>query len=78
MKVTHAMTVPVCETIEGKPIWDGRVEVFDIYQNHEAKFFAWGFREDGQFKTVVILGVPPVDTPQKAVQAYLVSLSETS
>lgn len=76
---THVKTVPVKEVFQGKTIWEGDVEIFAINPpNKQPTFcFGWGF-DTGTGKTefVTVLAFPPIDTPLKAVQAYLVNRSK--
>jgi hypothetical protein len=72
---THVETVPVKERFEGKTVWQGEVEVFNVPDHPKVdQLFAWGYQEsDGQpdMKAVTVLAVPPITTPQKAVQACI-------
>jgi hypothetical protein len=71
----HVDTVPITETFEGKTIWDGIVEVFDLIGHAKAKrAYAWGHaaRATGnEVRLVTVLEIPPVDSPLTAVQAYI-------
>ena len=71
----YVMTVPVQEDFEGKIAWKGSVEVFDLAGHPRAsQCYAWGFQDDdGKWQYVAVLQVAPVDTPLKAVQAYIIS-----
>ena len=41
--------------------------------------YAWGFQDDaGHWQYVAVLKVPPVDTPQDAVRAYIISRQQRS
>ena len=73
----HVESVPVCEVFRGKTVWKGTVEVFDLVDHPRAKrAYAWGhaMRDTGnEVRLSVLLGVPPIDSPQKAVQAVILS-----
>jgi len=73
----HVESVPVHEVFQGKTAWRGVVEVFDLIGHPKAKrCYAWSHldgAQDEKTKYVAVLGVPPIDTPQKAVQAAIVS-----
>lgn len=73
---THSESVPVKETFQGETVWEGTVEVFDIDHDEASQAYAWQFPEDGDTRYVAILGKSSVDTPSKAVQAYIVSQSK--
>jgi hypothetical protein len=73
---THVETVPVTEEFQGKTIWQGEVEVFDIRGHPKAKrAYGWGFviNENQGRKYVAVLEVPPVNSPLTAVQAAIMS-----
>jgi len=72
----HVETVSVCEIFKGEAVWDGAVEVFDLDVHLQAQqCYAWGFQDEaGKWQYVAVLRVGPIDTPQRAVQAYAVSL----
>ena len=73
----HVESVPVHEVFQGKTAWRGVVEVFDLIGHPKSKrCYAWSHLDgarDEKTKYVAVLGVPPIDTPQKAVQASIVS-----
>jgi hypothetical protein len=74
----YVESVPVHEVFQGKTVWEGNVEVFDLINCSKAKrAYAWSFKGGDGYPyvvtTTVILGVPPVDSPLKAVQASILS-----
>jgi hypothetical protein len=70
-------SVPVREMFQGKTVWDGKVEVFDLNGHPKAtKCFAWSHREgekDQGERFVAVLNIPPVNSPRTAVQASILS-----
>jgi len=67
-------SVPVTEEFEGQTAWQGTVEVFDLIGHSKAKrAYAWTYRDGDQDKTVTVLGIPPVDSPQNAVKMAIAS-----
>lgn len=67
---TWLESVPVLETFQGKIIWEGQVEVFDLRGHPKAKrCYAWTYGEPEQF--ITILELPPVDSAQSAVKVGL-------
>ena len=68
----YVQTVPVKDEREGKVMWEGRVEVFDLAGHPKAaQCFAWGHKdEEGRWQYVTMLKVAPVDSPLKAVVAF--------
>jgi hypothetical protein len=74
---TYLESVPVYETFQGKTVWAGEVEVFEIREHPKAKrCYAWAHKEgekDKHTRYVVVLEIPPVDSAQKAVQVSVVA-----
>ena len=74
----YVQTVPVKEELNGKIVWDGKVEVFDLARHPEARqCYAWGYKDDdGRWQYVAVLRMPPVDSPLAAVRAYIMSVAK--
>ncbi|MFN2492568.1 MAG: hypothetical protein ABR501_06755 [Pyrinomonadaceae bacterium] len=75
-KATHVETVPVVEEFQGKVIWQGEVEVFDVRHRQAKRAYAWAHavsKDDSGKKIVAVLEVPPVTSPQTAVKAAIMS-----
>jgi hypothetical protein len=75
-KATHVETVPVVEEFQGKVIWQGEVEVFSVNHRRTKRAYAWAHDhgDGGNRKNVVaVLELPPVNSPQTAVQAAIMS-----
>jgi hypothetical protein len=74
-KATHRESVPVKEVFQGKTVWDGIVEVFDLEGHPKANTaYAWLHDTgdpDKPDKHVTVLHVPPVVSPLTAVQAFI-------
>ncbi len=74
---TYIETVPVHEEFQGETVWQGEVEVFEIEGHPKAtRAYGWGHAsgEDDQARRyVTVLELPPVDSPQTAVQAAVMS-----
>jgi hypothetical protein len=73
-EATHVESVPVKEVFQGKTVWDGVVEVFDL-KGHPltSRLYAWTHdTDDGKKAHIAVLHVLPVDSPLKAVQASIV------
>ena len=73
---THIESVPVKETHEGKTVWEGIVEIFELHGHPKATHaYAWAHEADelGKFKRhVAVLKIPPVVSPETAVRAAIV------
>jgi len=70
---SYVHTQPVRIIMEGKVLWRGRVEVFNLTAHAFAKrAFGWSVkRKDKKTENVIVLGIPPLDSPIMAVKAYL-------
>ncbi len=70
-------TVPVEEVFEGRTIWKGEVEVFDLYGHDKAKVcYGWSHNEgkdDKGERFVTVLQIPPVISPETAVKVAIVA-----
>jgi len=70
-------SVPVHELFQGKTVWQGQVEVFDLTGHPKAtRCFAWSHREgpeDQGERFVAVLAIPPVNSPRTAVQASILN-----
>jgi hypothetical protein len=73
----HASSVPVEEQFQGRTIWKGIVEVFNLIRHPKAKrCYAWSHPEGDDNKGerfVTVLEIPPVDSPQTAVKISIAS-----
>lgn len=73
----HIESVPVTEAFQGKTIWQGTVEVFALRGHPKAnRCYAWSHaagKDDKETRFVTVLELPPVDSPQKAVQVAIAS-----
>jgi len=79
-KARHLGSVPVNEQFKGKPVWQGVVEVFELVGHPKAKIcYAWGHHtedKDSKSRYVMVLEIPPVDSPLAAVRAVIISDSK--
>jgi hypothetical protein len=69
--------VHVTETFDGKPVWEGEVSVFDVDHPDADTAYVWSayIEETDKWKVFVILGKPPINSPQDAVKAGIASLA---
>ena len=75
VEAKHIESVPVKEEHQGKTVWDGVVEVFDLIghpKTHRA--YAWTHQTDkpGDLRYITVLHVPPVVSPQTAGKAAII------
>lgn len=72
----YVETVPVVEQFQGETIWQGDVEVFDVRGHPKAtRGYGWGYvaNESRGRRYFIVLELPPVDSPQTAVKAAIMS-----
>jgi hypothetical protein len=68
----HVATIPITEVFQGKPVWEGEVEEFDLIDHPTAKTcYAWPFDESNKEQTTAVLKLPPVTSPETAVKAAI-------
>lgn len=71
----YVESVPVKETFQGKTVWEGVVEVFDLVGHPKAnRVYAWMHETDmpNQKRHVTVLHLGPVVSPLLAVRAAIV------
>lgn len=73
---TLIQSVPVCETFEGTPVWQGVVHVFDLEGNPNAtRAYAWSSPVEGSDKRrfFAVLHMGAIKSPLDAVRATIVA-----
>jgi hypothetical protein len=72
---THVESVPVIETFHGQTVWEGMVEVFDLYGHPTApRVYAWSHATNDPDKPkrhVTVLHIAPVLSAAMAVRAAI-------
>lgn len=76
VETTHVDSVPVRETFQGRTVWDGIVEVFEIRGHPKTpKVYAWSHATDDPKKPkrhVTVLHIAPILSAEAAVKAAIV------
>jgi hypothetical protein len=71
-RATHYASVPVREMFGNSVAWEGVVEAFDLKGHPKTKrAYAWSYQGDKEEQFVVVLEIPPVDSPNTAVRASI-------
>src|SRR6202790_4912536 len=73
---THAQSVPVRETFQGKTVWEGVVHVFDLAGHPTAtRAYAWSSPIEGSTKRrfFAALHTARINSPLEAVRAAIVA-----
>jgi hypothetical protein len=75
-EATHVESVPVKETYQGKTVWEGIVEVFELHGHPTAsRLYAWSHETDSSAnprRHVTVLHSHPITSPVLAVRAAIV------
>jgi hypothetical protein len=69
-------SVPVRETFDGKPVWEGVVHVFDLAGHPTAtRAYAWSspIERSTKRRLVAVLHTGRIDSPLEAVRAAIVA-----
>ena len=73
---TLAHSIPILETFEEQPVWEGVVHVFDLEGHPNAtRAYAWSSPIEGSTKRrfFAVLHIPPIVSPLDAVRAAIVA-----
>src|ERR1039457_5633 len=75
VEAIHVLSVPVKETFKGTTVWEGIVEVFDLFGHPRApRVYAWSHDTDDPSqpkKHVTVLHIPPVLSAAMAERAAI-------
>jgi hypothetical protein len=75
----HRETVSIHEVFQGRTVWKGEVEVFDLYAHDKAKVcYGWSHPKGKGERLVVVLQVSPVISPETAVKNWIMADSQFS
>jgi len=80
-EATHVESVPIKETFQGRTVWEGIVEVFDLRGHPKAtRLYAWAYETDNPKKPkhVTVLHMGPITSPLLAVRAAIVQEFRTN
>ena len=71
----HIDSVPVKKTFGGETVWDGIVEIFDLYHHPKAtRVYAWAHQTDDPtrpMRHITVLHIPPVTSAVIAVEVAI-------
>jgi hypothetical protein len=73
---TLVQSIPILETFEEQPVWEGVVHVFDLEGHPKAtRAYAWSSPIEGSTKRrfFAVLHIPPIISPLDAVRAAIVA-----
>jgi hypothetical protein len=70
---TWLESIPVLEMFQGKTVWDGVVELFELRNHPKAKrCYAWSDFDPKQEHITAVLETPPVKSANDAVKVYII------
>ena len=73
---TLVQSIPILETFEEQPVWEGIVHVFDLEGHPKAtRAYAWSSPIEGSTKRrfFAVLHIPPIVSPLDAVRAAIIA-----
>ena len=74
---THVRSETVIDLFQAEVAWDAVVSTFDLQGHPKAKrCYAWSYIEDGETHCTTVLEIPPVDSPESAVQAAIAAKAQ--
>ena len=79
-RATLAHSIPILETFEEQPVWEGIVHVFDLECHPQAsRAYAWSSPIEGSDRRrfFAVLHQPPITSPLDAVRAAIVAEHKT-
>ena len=72
----HVQSVPVKEEFQGKTVWEGIVEVFELIGHPKAtRLYAWSHDTDNPKKPkrhVTVLHIAPITSAEAAARAHII------
>lgn len=73
-EATYLESVNTLDTFEGQTVWRGIVAVFQIINHPKAtRCYAWDrWLPNGKKCYVTVLGIPPIGSPRKAIEAAII------
>jgi hypothetical protein len=79
LDATWLESVPVHETHEGKTVWEGEVQVFEVRHPKASRVYVWSHESGsgGKRRFHAVLGIPPVDSAAMAVRTSVLSELKT-
>jgi hypothetical protein len=73
-KAEHERSAVIVERFKNQTVWEGVVESFVLSGHPKAKrCYAWCYQDNGETRYVNVLEIPPVVSPQTAVQAAIIA-----
>jgi len=74
-KATYREGIEVKEEFKGQTVWEGTVHIYNVDHPDTDTCYAWSSPIEGseQRQYYAVLKIPPVDSPEKAVRASIVS-----
>jgi hypothetical protein len=71
-KARHIVSEPVDDLFQGEVAWDAVVAIFELEDYPRAKrCYAWAHIEDGEPRYTTVLEVPPVNSPESALEVAI-------
>jgi hypothetical protein len=73
-KAQHLGSEAIRDYYRDELVWDGRVEFFGLTGHSKAQMaYAWSYQDEGEFKYVAFLEIPPIVSARNAVRVAIAS-----
>jgi hypothetical protein len=73
-KARHVVSEEVTDLFQGEVAWDAVVATFELNEYAKAKrCYAWAHIEDGEPQYTTVLEIPPVSSPESALEVSIAS-----
>ena len=72
LEADYQASIRMPKSVNGKWGWTGIVEVFRVMHPAAKYAYAWSYKDaGGTFHYPAVLGIPPINSAEDAVRAYL-------
>lgn len=73
-RAKHVRGIPITERYQGQIVWSGIVELFNLEGHPKTGVcYAWAAKDGDKENFTAVLKLPPVDSPETAVRAAIMS-----
>ena len=79
-EASHSRSESVRRVVDGRVLWEGKVEVFALLGHDDAlRCYAWGNMDnEGRWEVTTVLAIPPVVSAETAVVAAIAAKMKAS
>ena len=78
-KARHVVSEEVIDLFQGEVAWDAVVATFELQEYPKAKrCYVWAHIEDGEPQYTTVLEIPPVNSPESALEASIATKASST